>query len=278
MQIITDSTCNLTDDLIEKHHIQIAPIPIQFGDQTYEEDIDIDRDAFYNKIEELGIMPTSSQPSPARFARFYQEAKEKGEDVLAITITSKHSGTYNSAILAKSIVPEADVEVFDSRTISLGTGWMVLEAARAAAKGITRDAILTRLSFIRDRSRLFITPSTMKYLQMSGRVGQLQGALASLLQVKPIITVIEGTLEVLEKARTRKKALDRLLSLLEDSVGNRTPVNLAVIHARALEDAQLLVDKAKERFNSREILTAELVASLAVHGGPGIIGLFAYPV
>ncbi len=278
MQIITDSTCNLTNDLIEKHHIQIAPIPIQFGDQTYEEDIDIDRDTFYNKIEELGIMPTSSQPSPACFAKLYQEAKEKGEDILAITITSKHSGTYNSAMLAKSIVPEADIEVFDSRSISLGTGWMVLEAARAAAKGITREAILTRLGFIRDRSRLFITPSTMKYLQMSGRVSQLQGALASLLQVKPIIAVIEGTLEVLEKARTRKKALDRLLSLLEDSVGNRTPVNLAVMHARALEDAQLLADKAKERFNSREILTAELVASLAVHGGPGIIGIFAYPV
>lgn len=278
IKIITDSTSNLSQDVLEQYDIRVAPISIQFGDETFEEDIDIDHDLFYRKIEELGIIPTSSQPTPAWFARFYRELMEQGHTILVITVTSKHSGTYDSAMLAKSLVPEADVEVFDSLSISLGTGWMILEAARAIEADHDRKRILQRLTEIRDRAELIITPATLKYLQMSGRVGRLQGALASLLNVKPIIALKEGVLEAIENVRTRGKALDRVIELLENTVGTSEPINLAVIHARAMEDGQKLLERAKARFNCREILMADLVCSLAVHGGPGILGLFAYQV
>ena len=278
IKIITDSTNNLSPDILERYDIRVAPASIQFGDETFEENVNIDRELFYRKIEELGIIPTSSQPTPAWFARFYQELTEQGHSILVITVTSKHSGTYDSAMLAKSIVPEADVEVFDSLSISLGTGWMILEAARAIEADHDRKRILQRLTEIRDRAKLIITPATLKYLQMSGRVGRLQGALASLLNVKSIITLKEGVLEAIENVRTRGKALDRVIELLEDSVGTSEPINLAVIHARAMEDGQKLLKRAKARFNCREILMADLVCSLAVHGGPGILGLFAYQV
>ena len=276
IKIITDSTNNLSQDVLEQYDIRVAPISIQFGDETFEEDIDIDRDLFYRKIEELRIIPTSSQPTPAWFARFYKELTEQGHSILVITITSKHSGTYDSAILAKSIVPEADVEVFDSLSISLGTGWMVLEAAREIEAGRDRSSILRNLKEIRERAKLFITPATLKYLQMSGRVGRLQGALASLLKVKPIIVLKDGVLEAIENVRTRARALDRVVELLENSVGTSEPINMAVIHARALEDGRKLLERVKARFNCHEILMADLVCSLAVHGGPGILGLFAY--
>ena len=277
IRIITDSTCNLSADLLAKHQIRVAPISIQFANETYEEDIDIDRDTFYRKIEEMKIIPTTSQPTPAWFAKFYQEARPKEDQVLVITITQKHSGTYDSAILAKSMVPEVDVTVFDSASISLGTGWMVLEAARAVEAGQSLEDIMARLEHIRAHGALWMTPATLKYLQMSGRVGALQGAIAALVNLKPIIALSDGTLAARENVRTRGKALERLLTLTEEAMGSR-PINLAVIQARVPDEGQAMLEKAKARLNCRETLFGDLVASLAVHGGPGVMGIFAYPV
>ena len=278
IKVIADSTCNLSQETLDQYDIRIAPIPIQFGEETFEEGVDIDRDLFYKKIEETGIMPTSSQPTPAWFGRYYKELHQQGHSILVITVTEKHSGTYNSATMAKSLAPEADVHVFDSKSISLGTGWMVLEAVRAIKAGVTKSDVVSRIEGIRERARFFITPATLKYLQMSGRVGMLQGALASLLNVKPIIHLKDGLLEVGENVRTRGKAIDQLIVRLEEAVGRTARINLAVIHARTREEGLSLLERAKDVFNVQETLFGDLVASLAVHGGPGIIGLFAYPI
>jgi DegV family protein with EDD domain len=276
IKLIVDSTCNLPEDIIKKYDIRVAPISIQFNDETFEEGIDIDRSLFYRKIEELGIIPTTAQPTPAWFAKYYRELAEGGHSILAITITSKHSGTYDSAVLAKSMVKEAKVEVFDSLTISLGTGFMVLEAARAIEAGQDLPAIISRLEQIRDRNSLIFTPATLKYLQMSGRVGRLKGVLASLLDLKPIITLEDGALAVKESVRTRSKSIDRILELTEQAVGTSEPINLGVFHANVEEEGRKLLATAQDRFNINEVLFADLVSSLAVHGGPGILALAAY--
>jgi len=278
IKIVTDSTCNLSPEQLQRYDIRAAPISIQFGTETYEEDIDINRDLFYKKIDEMGIIPTSSQPAPGRFADYYRELTDQGHSILSIAITSKHSGTYQSAVLAKDMVPEADVEVFDSLTISLGTGYMVLEAARAAEAGQSRESILQRLEEIRDNMCLSFTPATLKYLQMSGRVGRLATAFASLLDIKPVITLEDGLLEARENVRTRSKAINRLLELTEEKLGTSDPINIAVIHARTQEEGQALLEKAQARFNCQETLIGDLVASLTVHGGPGTLILFAYKV
>ena len=278
LKVIADSTCNLSQETLDKYDIRIAPIPIQFGDETFEEGVDIDRDLFYKKIEETGILPTSSQPTPAWFGRYYKELHQQGHSILVITVTGKHSGTFNSATMAKSLAPEADVHVFDSRSISLGTGWMVLEAVRAIKSGVAQSDVVSRIEIIRERARLFMTPATLKYLQMSGRVGTLQGALASLLSIKPIIHLKDGLLEVMGNVRTRGKSLDQLIEHLEEAVGTTAPVNLAVIHARARDEGLSVLERAKDVFNVQEALFGDLVASLSAHGGPGIIGLFAYPI
>jgi len=278
LKIVTDSTCNLSPELIRKHDLRIAPITIQFGTQSYQEGIDIDRALFYRTIEEQQIIPSTSQPTPAWFARFFEELAAQGHQILVITVTGEHSGTYSSAMLAKSMVTSADAEVFDSRTISLGTGWMVLEAARMAEAGTARADVIRRLAFIRDRAQMFLTPATLKYLQMSGRVGKLQGAIASLLNVKPIIALKEGQLDARENVRTRSRALDRLLELMSEALGAQTQLNMAVIHAEVPEEAKALADRVRLQFNVRELLIEDLVASLAVHGGPGVIGVFGYPL
>ncbi len=276
MQLIADSTCNLSPDQIQKHNIRIAPISIQFGNETYEEDIDIDRNTFYQKIDEMGIIPTTAQPSPAWFSKFYEEI-DREDEILVIAITEKHSGTYDSAILAKSMVPDAKVTVFDSATISMGTGWMVLEAARMRDQGKDLGSIIARLEHIRSTSTLYLTPETLKYLQMSGRVGALQSALGSLLSLKPIISVDDGLLEAKENVRTRGKAIEQLLTFTKEAMGDQ-PVNAAVIHAHCPEEGEQVLAMTKERLNCQEVQFCDLVASLAVHGGPGILGVFAYPV
>jgi DegV family protein with EDD domain len=278
IKIVTDSTCNLSPEQLRRYDIRVAPLTIQFGTETYEEDVDIDRDLFYQKIDEMGIIPTTSQPPPGRFADYYRELTGQGHSILTITLTSKHSGAYQSAVLAKDMVPEADVEVFDSTTATFGTGYMVLEAARAAEAGQSRESILKRLEEIRDNMYLGLTPATLKYLQMSGRVGRLATAFASLLDIKPVITIEDGLLEARENVRTRAKAINRVLELAEEALGTTNPINIAAIHARAPEEGQALLEKVQARFNCQETMIGDLVASLTVHGGPGILAFFAYKV
>lgn len=153
---------------------------------------------------------------------------------------------------------------------------MVLEAARAAEAGETRERILERLAMMRENMSLIITPATLKYLQMSGRVGGLQAALASVLSIKPIIRVEDGLLGVCGSVRTRSKALDRLLDMTEEAMGTADRIKVAVIHARSPEEGEGLLARVKARFNCQETWIGDLVSSLSVHGGPGILGIFAY--
>lgn len=278
IKIVTDSTCNLTSEQLQRYDIRVAPITIQFGLPTYTEGVDISRDLFYAKVEGLGIIPSTLEPSPEVFAQHYRELAAQGHAILVITVTQKHSGTYRSALLAKDLVPKADVEVFDSATLSLGTGYMVLEAARAAQAGRSRERILERLAEIRGQMSFLLTPYTLRYLRMSGRVGGLQAALASFLDTKPIIQVQDGLLAVRESVHTRTRAIDRMLDLTAETLGADAPLNIGITHARAFDEARRLLEMARARFDCREIFMDDLVASLAVHGGPGVLCLSAYRV
>jgi len=273
IKIVTDSTADIPPALLQQYDIRMAPINIQFAQETYREGLDIDRPTFFNKLEEC--MPTSSQPSPGQFVEVYEPLAKEGHSILAITITSKHSGTYESAVLAKSMVPDAEIEVFDSLSISMGTGYQALAAARAAEEGKSMAEILKMLEGMRSRTQLYFTPATMKYLQRSGRVGTLAAALSSLLKVMPVIRTHEGELEVCEKVRTRSKAIDRLVELTAEAVDRTAPLSLSVIHAEVPDEAEALRARLESEFDCREMHLVPLACSLAVHGGPGIIGIIS---
>jgi len=278
IKIVTDSSCNLSPEQLQRYDIRVAPIPIQFGAETYEEGVDIDQDLFYRRIDELDMIPTTSQPAPGTFAHIYHELTEQGHSALAITITSRHSGAYQSAILARELAAGALVEVFDSAAISFGTGYMVLEAARATEAGQSLESILERLGSIGRNMCFLFTPTTLEYLQKGGRVGAVQGTIASVLDIKPIIGLEDGLLGIVQKVRTRRKALNRMLEITEEAMGTTDPVNIAVFHARAPEEGQALLERVRARLNCRETLIDDLAVSLSVHGGPGTVGLFAYKV
>lgn len=239
IKIAVDSCCDLPKAVQERFDIKVVPVNVHIGKRSYEDGVEMSREALYRKMEE-GIIPTTSAPAPGRFVEAYRELAERASSIISIHITSKLSGTYQSAKLACSMLPELDIRVIDSLSASMGAGFLALAAAKAVEAGKTVQGILALIEGMKARMNLFATVATLKYLRQSGRVGSLQGILASLLDVKPIITVRDGLAEAVGRVRSRAKSLDRLLELTQEAVGGAKTINVAIAHARALEEAQRL--------------------------------------
>ena len=280
IKVATDSTCDLPPGYAERHGIHIVPINIQFGTETYEDGVTIDRATFYRKIEETGSLPSTSQPSTGQFQEHYTRLVEQGaDDIISVHVTAKLSGTYQSAELAKEMVQDqVRVHPFDSACGSAGLGFMTLEATRMADGGSSVAEILSRLEVMRERMNIVLTLNDLRFAQMSGRVGKLQSSLASLLNVKPMVVLEQGIIDVSEKVRTRRKAIERMIELMAERVGTTEPVNLAVVHAEAQEEGQEMLERAKGFFDCRETFLTDLTTSLVVHFGPKTLGLIAYRI
>jgi len=278
LAIVTDSTCDLPPDLMQQAGISLVPIPIQFGSESYEEGVTLDRAGFYRRIEQLGIIPKTSQPAPARFAEVYRNLRSTADVVLSIHVTGQLSGTCQAAALAAEMVKdEISVHVFDSMAGSAGIGFMALEARQRADSGSSLDTIVERLIYIRQRLTVIFNIDTLRYAVMSGRISALRSTVASVLQIKPIVTLHAGKLQVSENVRTRRRAFERILDIAGENLG-ATPVKLAVVHANAPADAATLLQMARRRFSVQQDFVVDLATSIAVHLGPGTVGLIAYPL
>ena len=209
IRIATDSTCDLPPGYVEDYDITVVPINIQFGTETYEDGVTIDRETFIRKIDEMGILPTTSQPSAGQFGQYYEKlAQEGATDIISLHVTSKLSGTYHSSVLAQELMEgRVRVHPFDSKSGTVTLGFMCMEASRMARAGKSVAEILARMKEIRDQGCLVITLKDLRYAQMSGRTGRLQSSLASLLSIKPIVLLEDGLLDVVEKVRTQGKAI-----------------------------------------------------------------------
>lgn len=277
IRVVTDSAASLSKDIQEQEGIAVIPIYIQIGSQSLREGVDISPEEFYQELQHAEEVPTTSGPPPGEFAALYRRIAASAKQILSVHITGDASGTCHSARLGAQAVPEAQVTVYDSRSVSMGTGFLAIEAARAAREGLSLEEILTRLDAIRGRIRAFAAIPTLKYLRKSGRVTQGQAILASLLSIKPVIEIVNGQVRVVDKVRSYTRALERLLELAAEAVG-RLPVHVAVMHANCLEEAQRFAELVRRRLSVKQLLIGEVGAALAVHGGPGMIGIVLYPV
>lgn len=278
LKVITDSTCDLPSRCFKDNQIGIVPINIQFGASTFEEGITIDPPTFYKKVDELGMLPKTSQPSVGQFAEAYRAAAAAGYDsVLSLHVTGKLSGTVNSAALAaQEVAQEIKVIPFDSMAGSAALGYMCVEAVQMARAGKSVDEILARLKAVRPHVRISLSLATLRYAQMSGRISNLQSILASLLNVQPIISLQNGLLLPNGRVRSRAAALDRLVEMAKQAAADR-PVKFAVIHGQVPVEAEELMARAKESLHCVEAFVKEIAISLAVHFGPGVIGTVLYP-
>ena len=278
LHIVTDGAADVPAEWEKEYDIDIIPINIQFGEKTYLQNVDLDTEGFYKLVDETKKIPKTSQPSPHQFMEFYKKIAQKGDTILSVHVTSKLSGTYASAVAAAQDLKDVfRVIPFDSTSGSLGLGFMCREARKMDRAGKSVEQIVTYLEGMRDRVRIVLTLDTLEYARMSGRVGTLSAALASILNVKPIAVLKNGLVDMVEKVRTRKAALDRILEMAAEEFGNQ-PIYLGIIHARDLASGNALMAEAKKRFNSKETVLTDLSISLAANFGPGTVGLVLYPV
>ncbi len=277
LHIVTDGAADLPPAWEQEFDIHIIPINIQFGDKTYLQFVDMGFDDFYKKVEETKTIPKTSQPSPHQFSEYYKKIAKPGETILSIHVTSKLSGTYASAVMAAEELKDMfNVVPFDSAGGSMGIGFMCRTARQMERAGKSVEEIVKHLESVRARIQIFLTLDKLDYARMSGRVGTLSAALASVLNVKPIAVLKDGIVNMTDKVRTRKAALERVLELGKQVYGDE-PVHLAVVHARDLASGQALLDQAKKVFNVRSSELTDLSIALAINFGPGTVGLVLYP-
>jgi len=258
--------------------VHVVPIHIQFGNATYREGIDIDEATFFRLVDAEGAIPKTSQPSPTDFADLYRQLAADHDAIFSIHIGAKLSGTYHSAVLAADMVKD-DIVVypFDGNSGSIGTGFMLMETLEMLDQGKTPAAVLQRLGEIRDGMNIVLSPITLKYVQLSGRIGALGAAVASMLNIKPIIVLRDGQLFADERVRTRKRALNRMVEMMQAQLGD-APARVAVIHSQSSDDAKILSEMAAQALNCDTVWLAPLSTSVSSHLGPGTVGIVTYPL
>jgi DegV family protein with EDD domain len=273
--IVTDTDASLPLHLADRYGITQVPINVLFGEESFHDIYEIDSATTFTRIDREGKLPTTSAPSPGQFSEAYQAAFEKGaESVLCFTVSGEVSATYAAAVSAREMHPERDITVVDTRNLSLGQGLMVLAAAEAVSGGSSVEEAVALALDVGQRSRLFAALPTLKYLAMSGRVGHLVAGVAGLLSVKPILTIQDGKLDLLERVRTQKKSWERVVELCVEAVGGRPIERMAMIHVTAPEDARQLEAMLRAKLDCpKEMLIGDMNPGLSIHAGAGLVGV-----
>ncbi len=273
--IITDTDASLPQSIAAQYNIRQAPINILFGEEELETGVDINDSQLFARIEQEGKLPTTSAPSPGQFLQAYQAAFDEGaESVICFCVSSEVSATYGAAVNAKEMLPERDIEVVDTRSLTMAQGFMVLAAAEAATEGASKAEIIARALDVGQRTHLFGALSTLKYLRMSGRVSHVAAGMASMLNIKPILTIQDGKLDMLERVRTKKRAWMRVIELAQEAAGSKKIERLSVVHVDCQADAlQFEAQLCASLPCPEERFLAELTPGLSVHSGAGFVGV-----
>jgi DegV family protein with EDD domain len=273
VKIITDSTCSIPQEYLDQYPIQVIPQILIWDEQTLRDGVDINASDFYRRLAKNTSSPTTSQATIADFKKVYEQVLEEGFDILAILISQKLSGTLESARQAKELLPDAPIEIVDSNTISMAMGFQVLTVARAASEGASLHECKKLAEKAIPHTGVAIAVDTLEYLHRGGRIGGGARFLGTALNIKPILEVVDGRVEPVEKVRTRKKSMARLVDLIEERVAGRKPVRLASLHANSPEDAQGLLEMAVKRLDPVEQVFTEVSPVVGAHAGPGTVGL-----
>ena len=273
VKIVADTTSGLPRELLKKLGIPLIPQIVVFGEESFRDDTELDTAAFLEKLKAAKELPKTAAPAPALYNPIYAEAELRGESVIVIAPSAKVSGTVRAAVVAAQDFPDADVRVVDSLTISGNLASLVLMADAWAKAGQDADAIVSRLNDWIKRGRIYFLVNTLEYLQKGGRIGGAKALMGELLQIKPILCLREGQVEPFEQQRTKKRALARLVEIVEEQCPKNAEAHLCVMQADAIDEAEMLAADLKARMNLVSIPIYELPPAIVVHGGPGVLGI-----
>jgi DegV family protein with EDD domain len=274
--VVTDSTAYIPEDMLNGLPIHSLPLQVIWGEKVYLDNVDIHPQEFYERLKTAKVMPTTSQVTPAAFQKLYAQLLDEGYEIFSTHISSKLSGTLDSAHQARDNFPGASIELFDTLTSGMALGFQALVVARAAAEGASIKECKELALQARDNSEIFFVVSTLEFLRRGGRIGGAAAFLGTALNLKPILTVKEGKVAAVEKVRTMSKALDRLTDMVEQRIGDRRPIRLASLHANAPTEASALLDRVRQRFGTSDVSDAvlsEVSPVIGTHTGPGTVGI-----
>ena len=271
--IVTDSTSYIPKELLDQYPISVAPQVLIWGEQIYEDGVDISPSEFYTRLKSSKINPSTSQVTPTSFQKIFARLLEQDFQVLALLISERLSGTIASAVQALEAFPGAPIEIVNSNSTAMALGFQVLSVARAAKEGASLADCKALAEKASQHTGVIFAVDSLEYLHRGGRIGSASRFLGTALNIKPILELVDGRVEAVERVRTRQKSLERLLDLAAERIGDRQPVHLAILHAAAPEDAQMLLELGSKRFNAVEHIFSEVSPVVGNHTGPGTVGL-----
>jgi len=274
--LVTNTAAAVPPELIARYGITLVPMQINFLDGHYEEGNEITTEEFYVRLLREDVVPSTSPPSVGRYARAFHALAADHEIILSIHISQALSGSYHNALAAIEQVRGARIFLHDSGSVTLGTGLQVVTAARLIEQGAGIDTVLAALQQQRGRTLVVFTPATLKYMRNSWRVGPIAMTLATWLNIKPLIKVSDGKLELLDRMRSWDAALSRQIDEVARFCQDGPPSEIAVCHVNALAEAQSFAGRVRERFSQAQVYIAEVGPVMAVHIGPGALGLATY--
>lgn len=273
VKIVADTTSGLPREMLKLLGIPLIPQIVVFGEKSYRDDTELDTASFLAKLKASKELPKTAAPAPALYNPIYADAKQIGESVIVIAPSAKLSGTVRAAMVAAQDSVGADVRVVDSLTIAGNLASLVLMADAWAKSGLDADTIVSRLNEWIPRGRIYFLVNTLEYLQKGGRIGGAKALMGELLQIKPILCLREGQVEPFEQQRTKKRAVARLLEIVEEQCPKSPEAHLCVMQADAIEEAEMLASDLRSRMHLTSIPIYELPPAIVVHGGPGVLGI-----
>jgi DegV family protein with EDD domain len=271
--VVSDSTGYIPSALLIKHGIRTVPLSVVWGNEVLKDGVDILPPQFYARLKTAKVMPSTSQPSPDEFKKVFAPIIDAGDSILAVLISSKLSGTVDSAVQAQAMFPKGRIEIIDTLTTAMALGFCTLAAARAVQEGAEMvEAAAAARRAMGCSGEIFVV-DTLEFLHRGGRIGGASAFIGTALNMKPLLTVQDGKVEALDKVRTKKKATERMLDIIEQRIGSNRPVRIATLQAAAEAEAKELLETAKKRFNAEEAVFSEVSPVIGTHVGPGTVGL-----
>ncbi len=273
--IVTDSTATVPKPLLQQLDIRVVPLLLNLAGRSYRDGVDITPDEFYRLLRTSKCAPTTSAPSLGDFVRVYAAAAREADGIVSIHPPSNLSAIYNTAVKASQMVNGSQIRVVDSRSASMAQGFVVLEAARAATAGADLEAVVARANEIAAKVRFFAMLETLEYLHRGGRIGGAAALLGIMLQIKPIVHLVDGQVQPLAKPRTRTRGIRYMLQAMAEQVNGR-PIHAAILQADAAREAEGLRQQVADRFPCAELHVAEFTPVMGAHTGPGVLGVAFY--